>query len=305
SSTQLLTIGETMALVTPTTPTALQTAEVFAVDAAGAESNVASHCAHLGISAAWVSALGDDPLGRRILADIAGRGVDTSRVQFDPHAPTGVYFKDPGAEVHYYRAGSAASRMGPALLRNAAIESAQLLHLTGITPALSASCTHLVDAAIDIAHAAQVPISFDINYRAALWPLDTAAPVLLALGRRADTVFVGLDEAPTLWRSRTPGAVRALFARPLGPPVHRPRRAAPPAALPHSRRRPPAVPARAARCQERGDRRDGVLRGGAHLRPRPRRRRRGAGRRGRCLRRRLPHRSPARRGPRRPAAGRA
>src|SRR5699024_12699367 len=61
SSTQLLTIGETMALVTPTTPTSLQTAEVFAVDVAGAESNVASHCAHLGISAAWVSALGDDP----------------------------------------------------------------------------------------------------------------------------------------------------------------------------------------------------------------------------------------------------
>src|SRR5699024_11494620 len=109
-----------------------------------------------------------------------------SRVQFDPPTSSGVCFKSPGAEVHCYRAGSAASRMGPALLRNAAIESAQLLHLTGITPALSASCTHLVDAAIDIAHAAQVPISFDINYRAALWPLDTAAPVLLALGRRAD-----------------------------------------------------------------------------------------------------------------------
>src|SRR5699024_12252060 len=128
-------------------PTSLQTAEVFAVDAAGAESNVASHCAHLGISAAWVSALGDDPLGRRILADIAGRGVDTSRVQFDPHAPTGVYFKDPGAEVHYYRAGSAASRMGPALLRNAAIESAQRLHLRGSAPAHPASCKHRIEPA--------------------------------------------------------------------------------------------------------------------------------------------------------------
>ncbi len=213
SSTQLITIGETMALVTPTTATTLQTAEIFAVDAAGAESNVASHCAHLGVSAAWVSALGDDPLGRRILADIADRGVDTSRVQFNPHAPTGVYFKDPGAGVHYYRAGSAASRMGPALLRDTAIESAQLLHLTGITPALSASCTHLVEAAIDAAHAAKVPISFDINYRSALWPLDTAAPVLLALGRRADTVFVGLDEAHTLWRCRTPEDVRTLFPR--------------------------------------------------------------------------------------------
>src|SRR5699024_12661736 len=113
----------------------------------------------------------------RSLADIAGRGVDTSRVQFDPHAPTGVYCNAPRAEVHYYRAGSAASRMGPALRRHAAIESAQLLHLTGITPAHSASCTHLVDAAIDITHAAQVQIPLDINYRAALCHIENAAPV--------------------------------------------------------------------------------------------------------------------------------
>src|SRR5699024_12873856 len=122
--------------------------------------------AHLWRTPAWVSALGDDPLGRRILADIADRGVDTSRVQFHPHAPTGVYFKDPGAGVHYYRAGSAASLMGPALLRGAGIESAHLVHLTGITPALSASCTHLAEAASDAAQAPAVRRCVETQYSA-------------------------------------------------------------------------------------------------------------------------------------------
>lgn len=211
ANVQLLTIGETMALVTPTTARPLEAATDFAVDAAGAESNVASHCAQLGVKAMWASAVGDDPLGRRIVAHLTDRGVDTSRVLHDPHAPTGVYFKDPGVGVHYYRAGSAASRMGPALLRELPIGSAQVLHLTGITPALSASCAYLVDAAIDAAYSAHVPVSFDVNYRSALWPVETAAPALLALGRRADIVFVGLDEAHTLWQCRTPEDVRALL----------------------------------------------------------------------------------------------
>lgn len=208
---QLLTIGETMALVAPTTPVPLEGATDFLVDAAGAESNLASACAGLGVRSAWVSAVGDDPLGRRIVSTISARGVDVSHVRTVPGAPTGVYFKDPGADVHYYRAGSAASRMGPDLLEGLPLQEVQILHLTGITPALSASCTHLVDSAMDAARHAGTTISFDINFRSALWARKTAAPVLLSLATRSDIVFVGLDEAQALWGCERPEDVRVLI----------------------------------------------------------------------------------------------
>jgi 2-dehydro-3-deoxygluconokinase len=93
----LLAIGETMVLVTPEQPESLETATAFRLDIAGAESNVASHLARAGVPAAWASAVGDDALGRRLVATLDKRGVDTSLVRVDPAAPTGVFFKDPGA----------------------------------------------------------------------------------------------------------------------------------------------------------------------------------------------------------------
>src|SRR5699024_5220924 len=126
-------------------------------------------------------------------------------------APTGVYFKDPGVGVHYYRSHSAAALMGPEILTGLPLGPHQVLHLSGITPALSASCAHLIDAAMDYAHEAGATVSFDVNYRHALWPVEVGAPVLRALSRRADIVFVGLDEAHTLWGCQTPTEVRDLF----------------------------------------------------------------------------------------------
>jgi 2-dehydro-3-deoxygluconokinase len=99
--TQVLAIGETMALVTPETAEPLETASAFRLEIGGAESNVASHLARAGVAAAWASAGGADALGRRMLATLEKRGVDTSLVLVDPAAPTGVYFKDPGAGVLY------------------------------------------------------------------------------------------------------------------------------------------------------------------------------------------------------------
>lgn len=105
-----------------------------------------------------------------------------------------------GTTVHCYRTGSAASALDPGLLDGEPLRSAALLHLTGITPALSPSCHALVSRALDVP-AAQRPyvVSFDVNHRAALWPDGTAPSVLRALADRADIVFVGLDEAQELW----------------------------------------------------------------------------------------------------------
>ena len=85
-----------------------------------------------------------------------------------------------------------------------------LVHLSGITPALSASCAALVEAVL----AAPLPVSFDVNYRPALWPVPDAAPVLAHLAGRADIAFVGLDEAGVLWGAATAGDVRALLPGP-------------------------------------------------------------------------------------------
>ncbi|MDI5966598.1 sugar kinase [Streptantibioticus silvisoli] len=246
---EVVAIGETMALVTPVRPEPLETAELFRVEAGGAESTVALYLRELGHSTAWVSRLGDDPLGRRVLAALERHGVDTSRVTLDPGAPTGVYFKDPGPDgtaVHYYRAGSAASRLSPADLAGVAPDGTRVIHLSGITAALSDSCRALVREVLD-RFAGRSPagaagaaagatsgtgpatadrgtgeagtgagplVSFDVNHRPGLWSAGTAAPVLLELARRADVVFVGRDEAQTLWGTATAEDVRALLPEP-------------------------------------------------------------------------------------------
>jgi 2-dehydro-3-deoxygluconokinase len=215
---RLIALGETMAMITPARAEPLAVARDVRLLVGGAESNVACHAAQLGVSAAWVGAVGDDPLGVRVRDDVARHGVDVRWVTSDPDAPTGVYVKDPGRGVHYYRSGSAASRMSPATVAGVPLEDAEVVHLSGITPALSPSCAALVDAVIDRvtgrSAAGRGILSFDVNHRAALWEPGAAAPTLLGLARRADLVFVGLDEAERLWGTTTADDVRELLPQP-------------------------------------------------------------------------------------------
>ncbi|HWT34198.1 MAG TPA: sugar kinase [Microbacterium sp.] len=211
---RLITLGETMALITPALAESLATARDVRLLVGGAESNVATHAAHLGIPTAWVSAVGDDALGVRVREDVARHGVDVHWVASDPRARTGVYFKDPGRGVLYYRSGSAAAHMSPASVAGIPLEEAEIVHISGITPALSHSCAALIDTIVDRVSAGPGILSFDVNHRASLWEPGVAAPALLALARRADLVFVGLDEAEGLWGTADPDAVRDLIPRP-------------------------------------------------------------------------------------------
>ncbi|GAA2780227.1 sugar kinase [Saccharopolyspora taberi] len=210
---EVLCLGETMALVAPAEPVALEVAESFTLAAGGAESNVAVHLAALGHRVEWASRLGADPLGRRLLAAVERAGVGTGPVEIRSDAPTGVYFKDPGPDgttVHYYRAGSAASTMDENFLSDEQVEQPRLLHLSGITPALSAGCDRLVRRLLR----RRGPVSFDVNHRPALWPAEQAAGPLRELAQQADIVFVGLDEATALWGVRTAEDVRRELDRP-------------------------------------------------------------------------------------------
>ena len=207
----VVTVGESMILVTPAGSESLESAKAFTLDVGGAESNVAVHLHQMGHRVRFLGAVGDDALGRRICYTLRSAGLDISHVKIDPEASTGVYFKDPGQAVYYYRSGSAASRLGPEAVTDEVLNNASVVHLTGITPALSDQCRAL---AFDVAHRARragVIVSVDVNYRPALWPIEIAANHLLKLCQLADIVFVGLDEARQVWGCTTPADVRALF----------------------------------------------------------------------------------------------
>ncbi len=178
TSVDVLCIGETMALVTPDPPAPLRTAEHLALGCAGAESNVAAWLAALGSRSAWCGRVGADPLGRRILDDLHGRGIDI----------------DAAADV------DEAWRSTP-----------RVVHLSGITPALSDGCAAVTRHAMARAGDDGVTISFDVNHRPVLWRRGDAAEVLLDLAGRADLVFVGRDEAAALWESATAAEVRELL----------------------------------------------------------------------------------------------
>ncbi|MFD8567670.1 sugar kinase [Streptomyces sp. NPDC059639] len=205
---EVICLGETMAQLTPADDAGLEHSREIRLAVAGAESTVAQYLADLGHRTAWASRVGDDPFGRRIVTAVADRGVDVAHVSVDRDAPTGVYFKDPAPDgttrVHYYRRGSAASRMTAADAERIALDGVRLLHLTGITPALSEGCADAVRVLAERAAAHDTPLSFDVNYRPALWSSrEKAAQALLDLARRADIVFVGRDEGEALWGTAT------------------------------------------------------------------------------------------------------
>lgn len=212
-------VGETMAVFSPPDARPLAEQPALRMAIGGAESNVACGLAGLGHRAAWLSRLGDDPFARRILAELTARGVDVSAVETDPERPTGVYFKDPGpghTRTHYYRRGSAATRMGPELARQPALRRARIVHLTGVAAALSDSCARLLETLLAgrDGRAPRGPVvSFDVNHRPALWRdgRADAAPSLLALARAADLVFVGRDEAETLWGTARPDDIAGML----------------------------------------------------------------------------------------------
>ena len=148
----------------------------------GDTSNMVIAAARLGARAGYVSRVGDDAFGRSLLRLWADEGVDTRGVAIDPAAPTGVYFVTHGPDGHefsYLRAGSAASRLAPSTLPEDVICGARVLHVSGISQAISGSACDAVFAAIEAAVAARVQITYDPNLRVKLWSLPRASAVIL------------------------------------------------------------------------------------------------------------------------------
>jgi 2-dehydro-3-deoxygluconokinase len=216
----VVTLGETMVLLLAEQSGPMREATTFRRHIAGAESNLAIGLSRLGQTAGWFSRVGDDEFGRAVVFRVRGEGVDTSHVLHDPLAPTGMVVRErreagPIDQV-YYRRGSAASRMSPSDLDPAYLRDARFLHLTGITPALSASCRETVFAAAEIARAAGVTVVLDPNYRSKLWDPTEARSVMRDLAARCDLLLPGMDEAELLTGESDPEVAARQLAK-LGP----------------------------------------------------------------------------------------
>ncbi|MGS1004000.1 sugar kinase [Burkholderia glumae] len=199
---EILAFGEAMVEFNQSQPGSPQYLQGFGGDT----SNFCIAAARQGARTGFVSAVGGDYFGRLLLDLWRREQVDTATVRVDAAAPTGVYFVSHGEHGHafdYLRAGSAASRYAPGDLPLEALAAARVLHLSGISFAISASACDAAFAAIDQARAHGVQVSFDTNLRLKLWPLARARAVMLEALRRTDiclpswddvTVLTGLDE---------------------------------------------------------------------------------------------------------------
>jgi 2-dehydro-3-deoxygluconokinase len=217
---ELVTFGETMGLLAADELGPLHNGHRMVLGIAGAESNVAIGVRRLGHRVAWTGRVGADPIGRLVLRELRAEGVDVSHATTDAEAPTGFMLKirrtTATSEVIYSRRGSAGSRLNRADLDTDLIAAARVLHVTGITMALSESARDCVHAAVDVARAHDVRVSMDVNHRTALWTDDAARTALLELAPRCDFVFASDHEAALLVGERSPADLAQALAD-LGP----------------------------------------------------------------------------------------
>jgi len=221
---ELVAFGEAMIAFVADPAGPLHEASQFSAHVAGAESNVAIGVARLGHRVSFAGRVGDDAFGSMIVRRLRAEGVATGHLVRDSEAPTGLLFRNlrefPPPEVIYRRQGSAGSRLAPDDV-HAALEGlppGTVVHVSGVTPALSESCRAALVVLAETTQARELPVFVDVNYRARLWRRDVAAPVLRSLVASASIVTASRPEAALLTGEDNPAdAAAALIA--LGPRV--------------------------------------------------------------------------------------
>lgn len=216
----VVTIGETMGLLTPSSPGPLPHAPAVRLSIGGAESNVAIGVSRLGGTSGWVGRVGDDGIGELVSREIRAEGVEV-HASVDPTAATAFMLKERPrvgrSRVTYYRATQAGSRITPEDIPAGLIERGRILHVTGISAALGAGPLRTLHAAIDRARAAGTRVSFDVNHRSALWTSsETASEIYRNIIERVDILFAGDDEAALVTGATQPGAQLAELKN-MGP----------------------------------------------------------------------------------------
>lgn len=187
---------------------------IYAAGFGGDTSNCAVAAARQGARVGYISAVGTDAFGDLLLGMWGSEGVDVTTVRRVAHAPTGIYFVTHGTAGHqftYYRQGSAAAQMTAADMPADAIKAAKILHISAISQAISETACDAVFAAIDIARAAGVRVSYDTNLRLKLWPLERATAIIQQTATLSDILLPGLDDARALTGLQDPDAIVDLY----------------------------------------------------------------------------------------------
>ena len=188
----------------------------FVLGFGGDTSNVAIAVARSGAQAGYVTAVGADMFGDRLLDLWARENVDIRGVLRREDAPTGVYFVTHGPQGHqfsYLRKGSAASLMQPADLPRGLIEGAKFLHVSAISQAISQTAAETVLAAIGMARKAGVSVCYDTNLRLKLWPLEKARGVIHEAMRLAQIARPSLEDARLLTGLEAPDAIADFYLK--------------------------------------------------------------------------------------------
>ncbi len=226
---EVVTLGECLIAFVATAPGPLAEAHAFERFVAGAEANVAVGLARLGHSVDFIGRVGADGFGDAIRRRLRGEGVGTDHLATDEEAPTGLMFRERrnlgSAQVLYVRRDSAGARLTVDDVDRAAaagrFREARWLHLSGITPALSDGARAATFRAAELARAAGLSISLDLNLRRRLWSDDVAGPVLRELAAGTDVILGSPDELAVVAGER-PDSEPADLARAalsLGPSV--------------------------------------------------------------------------------------
>lgn len=199
-SYDIVTVGEAMLRLWVPPGERLEDAPAYRVTVAGAEANVAIAAARMGARTAWLSALPNNPLGRRAAREVVSHGVDVSHVHWTDDARMGVYFVELSVpprpiSVLYDRAGSAAATMTADTIDWTAVEGAGIVHISGITPALSEASRDMAHDLVRRAHQSGSMVSLDVNYRRLLWEPEECATVIGGLAGFADVLISTSEDA--------------------------------------------------------------------------------------------------------------
>lgn len=202
----VICLGETMLRLTPPDFKRIEQAVTFEIEIGGSETNTSVGLTRMGFKVAWISRLTNNAAGRLIANGVRGYGVDTSHIIWTDEDRVGIYFLEEGkaprgSNVIYDRANSAASKIKPEDLPVDLFQPgmARHLHVTGITPALSASAAATTERAVQMAKAAGWSVSFDLNFRTKLWTPEAAQKGCEFFMRTADVLFVPIGDARAVY----------------------------------------------------------------------------------------------------------
>jgi 2-dehydro-3-deoxygluconokinase len=199
------TLGEMLIRLSVPSGKRLENASQFDVYPAGAEANVLTLLSRLDRNTCWFGALPSNPLGRFAANTLHVAGVNANGILWKDSGRMGTYYVEfgelpRGIQVTYDRAYSCATELQPDEVNWDLLLDTRLLHLTGITPALSSSCLEIITQALQRAKECNVPVSFDINYRQKLWSEADATQTLLPLIQNVELLFCSQADARRLFR---------------------------------------------------------------------------------------------------------